>query len=196
MVRYYIKALLSVILIFSYGSVIAAPEKYMLDPHHSFVIWKIDHLGFSKFSGKWPAKGTLILDQKNPSKSKVDVTIPINDIVTGVPKLDEHLLAADFFDAKKYPDATFVSNKIVLTGKKTAKVTGTLTLHGVSKPVVLHVTFNKHAKSPIDNKMRVGFNATANIKRADFGIDSYLPAVGNQVELDIQAEASHETQAD
>lgn len=167
----------------------AAEETYTLDPTHSYVLWRISHFGFSHPAGKWNAEGTLILDEKKPTNSKVNVTINLDDLVTGVPKLDEHLKDKDFFDVGKYPKATFVSNKVNVTGKDKAKVTGILTLHGISKPVTLNVTLNKVAESPITHKKTAGFTATTTLKRSDFGIDKYLPGLGDDVKIDIEAEA-------
>jgi polyisoprenoid-binding protein YceI len=167
-----------------------ALDKYTLDNSHSYVDWKISHFGFSSPSGKWMADGTLELDQAKPQDSKVDVTINVANVITGIPKLDEHLKGEDFFDVAKYPTATFVSKKIVMTGKETAKVEGMLTLRGVTKPVTLDVKLNKAAVSPITNKMTAGFTATANIKRSEFGMTTYLPGLGDEVKLNIEVEAN------
>jgi polyisoprenoid-binding protein YceI len=166
-----------------------AEENYTLDPTHSYVEWHISHFGFSNPSGKWLVQGTLTLDEKNPQQSKINVTINIGDLVTGIPKLDEHLKTADFFDASKYPTATFVSQKVMKTGKDTAKVMGILTLHGVSKPLTLDVTLNKIAESPITHKKTAGFTASATIKRSEFGIDKYVPNISDEVKIHIEAEA-------
>lgn len=177
--------------IFSFGFIIPtyAAETYTLDPLHSYVLWHINHFGFSNPSGKWMANGTLVLDEAKPQDSKINVTIQVGDFITGIPKLDEHLKSKDFFDVAQFPTATFVSNKVVMTGKTTANVFGTLTLHGVSKPVELHVKLNKVGISPITNTKTVGFTATTTIKRSDFGISAYLPGLGDEVKLDIEAEA-------
>lgn len=176
------------LLFFSYLIPSQAAETYILDPMHTYVAWHVSHFGFSRPSGKWLAEGTLLLDEQKPQNSKVDVTIKVSDLITGIPKLDEHLKSKDFFDVEQFPTATFVSDKVDVTGKKTATVYGMLTLHGVSKPVVLHVILNKMDISPISNKKTVGFSATAEIKRSDFGMNAYLPGVGNEVKLDIEAE--------
>ncbi len=110
-------------------------------------------------------------------------------MITGIPKLDEHMRGEDFFDTAKYPTATFVSDKVTVTGADTAKVQGMLTLHGVTKPVTLNVKLNKAAMSPITNKMTAGFTATAVIKRSDFGMNTYLPNLGDEVKLSIEVEA-------
>lgn len=166
-----------------------AAETYTLDPTHSYVLWHINHLGFSTQTGKWMAEGTLELDQGKPANSKVNVTIQMANIVTGVPKLDEHLAGADFFDVKQYPTATFVSDKVTMNGKDKATIHGMLTMHGVSKPVVLNVLLNKMAVNPIDNKMTAGFSATTQIKRSDYGMKSLLPWLGDDVKIDIGVEA-------
>jgi polyisoprenoid-binding protein YceI len=167
-----------------------AAEKFTLDDQHSYVVWRIKHLGFSTQTGKWYVKGFVILDKEHPQNSKVEAHIDIANIVTGLPELDKHLKSKAFFDTEKYPTATFVSNKVDVTGKDSAKVTGTLNLHGVSKHVTLMVTLNKIGKSPINDKNTVGFSATTEIKRSDFGMNTLLPALGDDVSIDIGAEAN------
>lgn len=167
-----------------------AADTYTLDSSHSYVLWHINHFGFSNPSGKWYAKGTIDLDQAKPDNSRVKVKIDIASIDTGIPKLDEHLKSNEFFDVKQYPTATFESTKVQTTGKKTAKVFGTLTLHGVSKPVVLDVKLNNLGMSPISNKATVGFSATTKINRSDFGMKTYLPGLGDEVKIDIEVEAN------
>jgi polyisoprenoid-binding protein YceI len=164
------------------------PETYTLDPGHTYVLWHINHFGFSNPSGKWMANGTLILDQAHPDKSKVDVTIKMDTVDTGIAKLDEHLKSKAFFEVEKYPTATFVSDKITLNGKHAAKVHGMLTMHGVTKPVTLDVTLNKIGVNPITTKETAGFTAKAKIKRSDFDMTTLLPGLGDDVKLDIEAE--------
>jgi polyisoprenoid-binding protein YceI len=122
--------------------------------------------------------------------SQVKVTIHTNNMATGIPKLDEHLKSDSFFDVAKYPTATFVSDKIEVTGKNTGKIYGTLTLHGVSKPVVLDATMLKIGMHPMKNVKSVGFTATTTLKRSDFGMNAYLPNLGDEVQIDIGAEAN------
>ena len=164
-------------------------EKFSLDPQHSSVRWEISHFGFSSPSGKWLANGTLDLDEKNPANSRIDVTIDVADLITGIPELDKHLRGALFFDTEKYPIATFVSDKIKVTGKDTAQVQGNLTLRGITKPVTLDVKLNKYAKNPINDKQTAGFSATATLKRSDFGMKTLLPGLGDKVKLTIEVEA-------
>jgi polyisoprenoid-binding protein YceI len=167
-----------------------ASDVYMLDPAHTAVTWHINHFGFSNPSGKFMhVDGKLVLDQQHPETSSINVTIPIADLDTGVAKLDEHLKSKDFFEAAAYPTATFTSDKVEVTGKDTATVHGTLTLHGVSKPEVLTVKLNKIGENMF-KKQTAGFTATATIKRSDFGMTTYLPALGDDVQLDIESEAN------
>ena len=167
-------------------------ENYKIDAKHSYVLWQISHFGFSEQTGKWYAEGELQLDEKNPQNSKVNAIIRLEDMVTGISKLDEHLKKEDFFDIANYPNAKFISNKIIMTGKDSAKVEGMLTLHGVSKPVVLNVKLRKVGMSPITNKMTAGFTATAKLKRSDFGMKTYLPGLGDEVKILIEVEAYKE----
>lgn len=176
--------------LFAAGTVAAASETYTLDPSHSYVNWQISHFGFSSPTGKWYATGTLDLDKDKPQDSKVNVTINVADMVTGIPKLDEHLKSADFFDTAKYPKATFVSDHVQVTGKDTALVEGKLTVHGVTKPVTLKVKLNKAGVSQLNNKMTAGFTASTVIKRSDFGVSAYLPGLGDEVKLSIEVEAN------
>jgi polyisoprenoid-binding protein YceI len=166
-----------------------AGETYTLDPSHSYVLWRINHFGFSNPSGKWMANGTLNLDEKNPQNSTVNVTIQVADIITGIPKLDEHLKSKAFFDVQQYPTATFVSKKVTVKGKDMATVEGMLTLHGIAKPVTLEVKLNKLGTNPINEKAGAGFSATTQINRSDFGISTLSPGLGDEVKLDIEVEA-------
>lgn len=166
-----------------------AAERLILDKEHSYVLWHINHLGFSTQAGKWYVSGTVLLDKDNPKNSKVDATIDVAQIITGIPELDKHLKGKLFFDVEQYPVATFVSDKVEVTGEHTAKVHGLLTVHGVAKPVTLSVALNKVGKNPINDRMTVGFSATTKLKRSDFGIKTLLPDLGDDVSIEIGAEA-------
>ncbi|HAU1638202.1 TPA: YceI family protein [Legionella pneumophila] len=185
--RHFIFAILAV---FAFSTdIYAEPQTLTLDNQHTYVLWKVKHLGFSTQAGKWYANGQLVLDKDNPQQSKVNVTIKIDDIVTGIPELDKHLKGKLFFDTKQFPTATFVSDKVEVTGKHKAKVYGMLTLHGVTKPIILDVVFNKAGINLLNDRETVGFSATTSLKRSDYGIKALIPEVGNDVEIEIEAEA-------
>lgn len=167
----------------------AAAEKFTIDDKHSYVQWHINHLGFSTQSGKWFVTGNVVLDKEKPELSKVDISIDIATIITGIPELDKHLKEPLFFDVAKFPKATFVSDKVDVLTNNTAKVRGMLTLRGVSKPITLMVTLNKEGKNPLSDLLSVGFNATTKIKRSDFGMNALLPSLGDEVDININAEA-------
>jgi len=170
--------------------VFAAVENYTLDPSHTNIVWFANHFGFSNPSGKFATvEGKLALDEAKPANSKVNVTVSLASVLTGVPKLDDHLRSDAFFDVAKFPTATFASDKVDVVGK-TAKVHGNLTLHGVTKPVTLDVALNKIGDSPITKKKTAGFSATTVIKRSDFGINYALPGVADDVKLTIESEAT------
>lgn len=189
----------ALVIVISFASFFTIPayadETYTFDPNHSYVQFHINHFGFSNPSGKWLFNGTLNLNEKKPQDSKVNITIETGTVDTGIPALDEHLRGAVFLDVKQFPTATFVSDKVSVTGKDTAKVQGMLTLHGVTKPVTLEVKLNKSGINPISEKQSVGFTAKTEIKRSDFGINTLLPDLGDTVKIDIEAEAALATPA-
>lgn len=167
-----------------------AADTYKLDAGHTSVTFQYTHFGFSHPTGKFMnAVGSVTLDDATPANSSVEVSFDINGINTGVAALDTHLKSADFFDAAKFPTATFKSTKVVQTSATTADVTGDLTIHGVTKPVTLKVTLNKKDVHPMMKKVDAGFTATGTINRSDFGMGNYVPAVSDQVDLYIEAEA-------
>ena len=165
-----------------------AADTYQLDKGHTSVIFQWTHFGFSHPSGKFMnAEGSVTLDQADPAKSSVEVSFAIAGVKTGVEALDNEFQEAGWFDAAKYPNATFKSTKVVVTGKDTAKVTGDLTIHGVTKPITLDVKLNQVGIEM--NKKTVGFTATGTLNRSDFGIGNYVPAVSDKIDLYIEAEA-------
>ncbi|CCD05709.1 TPA: YceI family protein [Legionella pneumophila] len=185
--RHFIASILAVFALPSY--VYAEPQTLTLDNQHTYVLWKVKHLGFSTQAGKWYASGQLILDKDNPQQSKVNVTIKVDDIVTGIPELDKHLKGKLFFDTKQFPTATFASNRVEVMGKNKAKVYGMLTLHGVTKPIILNVILNKAGINLLNDRETAGFSATTSLKRSDYGIKALIPEVGDDVEIEIEAEA-------
>ena len=165
-----------------------AADTYKLEPTHTSVTFQWTHFGFSHPSGKFMnADGSVTLDQANPANSSVNVSFAIAGVATGVPALDKEFQEAAWFDAAKYPTATFKSTKVAVTGKTTADVTGDLTIHGITKPVTLHVALNQVGQEM--GKATAGFTATGAINRSDFGIGAYVPAVSDKIDLYIEAEA-------
>ena len=168
----------------------AAPLTYKIDANHTDVVASWSHFGFSNpiaHFGK--VDGNITYDPANVGASKVEVTIPLSGLNSHVGDFDDHLRSADFFDAGKFPNITFKSTSVKAAGKGKLKVTGDLTIKGVTKPVVLDVTINKTGVQPMANREAAGFSATATVKRTDFGLGLYAPNVSDQVKLSITTEA-------
>ena len=182
-------ALASALCLFA-AAAFATPETYKLDPNHTNVIAQWNHFGFSNPSANFgQADGTLVYDADDVAASSVEVTLPLSGLNSFVADLDEHLRSADFFDAAKFPAATFKSTKVEAAGEGKLKVTGDLTIKGVTRPVVLNVTLNKAAVQPMAKREAIGFDATATIKRSDFDLAKYVPNVSDEVKLRITTEA-------
>ena len=150
---------------------VASASTWTIDPDHSNVGFKVKHLMVSNVKGNFDKhSGTVDLNDKDITRSKVEVSIDTASINTNAAKRDEHLRSADFFDVAKYPTMTFVSKKVAKAGKGKLKVTGDLTLHGVTRQVVLDVEpLSKESKDPWGN-IRRGTTATTKIDRKDFGL--------------------------
>ena len=162
---------------------------YKLDPAHGKITWSVTHFGFSTYIGQFShVDGTLKVDPKAIGASALDVTVETASLGTLNAALDTHLKSKDFLDVAAFPTATFKATKVTQTGPKTADIAGELTLHGVTKPVVVHATFNQAGANPMDKKYELGFAGTAEIMRSEFGIKSYVPAISDKVTLTIEAE--------
>jgi polyisoprenoid-binding protein YceI len=171
------------------GTASAAALTYKIDPNHTDVVASWSHFGFSNpvaHFGK--VDGSITYDPAKPAASKVEVTIPLDGLDSHVADFDEHLKSADFFDAAKYPTITFKSTKVEAAGAKKLKVTGDLTVHGVTKPAVLDVTVNKIGEQPMAKRAAAGFDATTTLKRSDFGIAKYVPNVSDEIKIQITTE--------
>jgi polyisoprenoid-binding protein YceI len=162
------------------------PGTYSLEPTHTRVLFAVSHMGFTTWYGEFThVSGALTLNPKEVGASTLDITIPANTISTSNTKLDGELNSPTWLDTTKYPTITFKSTKIVRTGHDTAKVTGNLTFHGVTKPETLDVTFNAAGVNFLSKQYTVGFNATGTIRRSDFAESTYVPIIGDDVSLII-----------
>ena len=162
---------------------------YRLDPAHSKITWSVDHFGFSTYVGQFgKVDGTLSIDPNKATEARLDVTVDANSVGTLNPALDAHLKTADFLDTAKFPTAAFKATAIKLTGQRTADITGDLTLHGVTRPVTVAATFNQAGVNPVDKTYSLGFAGKAKIRRSDFGVSAYAPALGDEVTLELEAE--------
>jgi len=175
---------------------VMAEDSFTIDPLHTFPNFTIDHLGFSTMHGRFgKTSGTLMVDEAKHSGS-VDITIDASSVDTGYVKRDDHLRSPDFLNAAEFPEITFKSTKVTISGNPqgdaTATVDGKLTISGVTTPVILNVTRMHCGINPMDPKKqqyRCGFDAHTKIKRSDFGIKFALPAIGDEMNIDLEVEA-------
>lgn len=173
-----------------------ASGTYKLDPTHTDVLAQWSHFGFSHPTAHFGnAEGTLVYDATDVTKSTVEVKLPLTGLNSFTAKFDEHLKSADFFDAGKFPAATFKSTKVEAAGTNKLTVTGDLTIKDQTKPVTLDVTLNGGGEHPMAKVPAAGFDATTTIKRSDFGVGAYAPNVSDEVKIRITTEATGEKPA-
>ena len=185
------KRIISTIALICFSSYASAADLYKIDNNHAAVTWQASHFGFSAPSGKFTdINGTILIDNKNPRNSVVDISIKTASITTGLTKFDTHLKSRDFFNVEKFPTATFVSKSVSPTGMKTANIRGELTLLGITKMITLQTKLNKLANSPITQKKTAGFSASTTIKRSDFKMLFGLPGISDKIKIDIEVEAA------
>lgn len=169
---------------------LAAPVDYKIDPTHTATVFSWNHFGFSTPSANFSdIQGVIKVDNAKPANSSVNVSIPLSSVNTNVPALDKEFQEEAWFNAAKYPNITFKSTKVETKDKKHFKITGDLTVKGVTKPVVLDAVLNKQGEHPMAKVPAIGFNATTSFKRSDFGLGNYVPNVGDKITVNITTEA-------
>jgi polyisoprenoid-binding protein YceI len=166
-----------------------AADTFQIDPMHSETGFQIRHVvtkvrgRFAKFSG------TILYDQVNPAKSSVDVSIDAASITTDTEMRDKDLRSEKFFDVAKFPTLTFKSTGVKRVNPNQLEVTGTFTLHGVTRTITIPVTELGVAPGMAPNTTVAGFEGKLTIKRSDYGITTYVPVVGDEVEISLNVEA-------
>jgi len=166
---------------------------YKVDAAHTRVLWEAvtgSGIFLGLFNG---ASGEVVFNQSNPDKSSVSIVIEMDKLMTGVDRLDTHLKSDEFFDAEQFPEITFQSTKIEITGEKTAAIAGDLTFHGITKPVVLDAVFRNHFD--LGESERVAFGATTIIKRSDFGVTNMDDWIEDDVKIRIELETGRSKEA-
>lgn len=192
--------LLSFALIAAVGTASAAADPglkagtYTIDPTHTYGHFEVDHMGLSTVHGRVDVKNGTIRIDPGGSDSHVKVALDPASVDTGNEARDAHLRdMEDFFDVRKYPTMTFESTRVRFDEDDASEATvrGKLTLHGVTRPVTLDVDDIACRDNPLEKShYTCGFSAETTLKRSDFGMTAYLPLVGDQIELTIDAEAS------
>jgi polyisoprenoid-binding protein YceI len=170
----------------------AAPVTYNLDPAHTFPSFEADHFGgLSTWRGKFDATSGKVVYDKDAKSGSIDVTVDMTSVDFGMPKLNEHAKSPEIFDATKYPTATYTGKFSKFNGTTPTEAQGTLTMHGITKPVTLVIDSFMCKINPMSKKEVCGANATATFNRSDFGVN-YGDKYGfkQEVKLQIQVEGS------
>ena len=169
-----------------------AAETFAIDLAHSNIVFLIDHLGYSRMIGQFQDfEGSFVFDEADVTKSTLSVTVQTASVDTDHEARDNHLRSPDFFNAAEFPEMTFKSTAIERTGDNTGKITGDLTLLGTTKPVTLEVTFRKKAPHPVpqyNGVLVAGFSARTSIQRSEWGMKTFVPSLGDEIEIWIEIE--------
>ncbi|MDG6094350.1 YceI family protein [Acetobacter sp. AN02] len=175
------------------GTAMAAPVPvdvqagtYKAEPGHTQVVFSVLHMGFTNYTGLFSqASGSLVFSPSAPASAKLSVTIPVSSVQTTSDRLTGELKDKDWLDAAKYPEAKFVSTHVVPGAAGDAVIEGNLTLHGVTKPATLKAHFIGAGTNPMNKAYTIGFEGSMTIRRSEFGVKTYVPLIGDEVELKI-----------
>lgn len=169
---------------------LAEPVAYAFDKSHANLSFSYNHLGYSTTDGRFGNwTGDLVIDLDAPENSKIAMKVDVATLDTFWEERDNHLKSADFFGVETHPEASFTSTEVRKTGDTTLEVSGDLTIKGVTKPVTFDVTVNTVGEHPMAKVPAVGLDATAVVKRSDYGMTMFLPYVGDEVTISFSAEA-------
>jgi polyisoprenoid-binding protein YceI len=169
------------------GFVANAADNFKIDPVHSSVLFSIKHLGVTDFYAVFKdVSGTVSFDKADPSKSTVELAVPVESVDSRNPKRDQHLKSPDFFNAKQFPTLSFKSKKVEGAGD-VYKVTGDFTLHGVTKPITVEFKKGQEGKG-MEGEIRGGGETRFQIKRSDYGMNFMQGALGDEVNIILSLE--------
>jgi polyisoprenoid-binding protein YceI len=172
-----------------------APGTYVLDRRHASLILRVSHQNFSLYTLRFTGlEARFAYDPANPQQTSLAVRVDPNSIDTATggdtfgKMFDAQLLGADWLDAKQFPQITFKSTSLDPGDGRTGTITGDLTLHGVTRPLTLKVTFNGTGKAIPGGEIKAGFSATGTVKRSEFGVSRFFPVLGDELQLNIEVE--------
>lgn len=168
---------------------VAESGTYTPDDGHAYIVFSYNHLGFSNPMVRWGDwDANLNWDADNPENSTLDVTIDATSVDTGVDEFNGHLNSADFFNTAEYPQISFTSTSLEVTGPDSGILTGDLTIKDMTMPVTMDVTINKAGFEDRGNVYKLGFSGRTTVLRSDFGLDAYVPDVSDEVDIIVEAE--------
>jgi polyisoprenoid-binding protein YceI len=172
------------------GPLCAEPARYSLDPSHSQVLFSYDHLGYSTTWGMFSGfEGEISFDPDNPATSSVSVSMPVMSMMTGWQERFDTFMSDAFFGATETDMITFESTDIEVTGDNRARITGDLSMNGVTRSVDLVARLNQTSVHPMENRPWLGFDATATLLRSDFDLGQFAPFIGDEIKVQISVEA-------
>jgi len=183
------KLIVAVALAASFTVSAHAADNYTIDPNHTFPVFEVSHLGYSVQHGRFDkTSGTIMLDMA-AKKGSVDLKIETTSLDMGFPLWNEHLSADGFFNTAKFPTMTFKSNKLIFKDDKVVAAEGDFTMLGVTKPLTVKVNGFKCGENPMNKKAMCGANISGMIKRSEFGMTKYVPAISDEIEIHVPVEA-------
>jgi polyisoprenoid-binding protein YceI len=172
-----------------FGSTAHAADTYTIDGNHTFPVFEVNHLGFSVQHGRFNKTSGMITLDMAAKKGSVDLTIETASLDMGFPTWDEHMAAEGFFNTAKFPTMTFKSSKLVFQDGKVVGAEGDFTLLGVTKPISVTVNGFVCGDHPMMKKPMCGANISGTIKRSDFGMIKYVPAISDEIKIHVPVEA-------
>lgn len=165
------------------------PGSYRLDPAHASLTFSVDHMGLSRFTGRFDRlQASLEFDEAQPEAARLDVLVDMASLSIGDEDFGDTLLGPDWFDARAHPEARFTATAVNVTGENSGTVSGDLTLAGVTAPVTLQAVFNGGAQVPLTGAYTLGFDATGEIDRSAFGLGRFSGFVGDTVSIAFSGE--------
>lgn len=165
------------------------PHNYTIDPTHTWPVFEVNHMGFSTQRGRFNKSGGKITLDITAKKGSVELLIETASLDMGFDKWDEHMKSEDFFNVKSFPDMRFVSDRLVFDGDRVVAAQGRLTLLGVTRPLTLTVSNFRCAVNPMNEKPTCGADIAATLKRSEFGMSKFIPAVSDEVRISVPVEA-------
>lgn len=189
------RALLFGLFVLGTAAPASAADNYFLDKDHTEFRFYYSHGGVSEQSGEFTSfEGDVVIDEEEPANSSLSVNIDAKSVVAGVRHLDGQLQNSYYFSVKDHPKITFESTEVRKVGSRAAVVQGSLTIRGITKPVILDVELHHKGEHPLGSSLPfykgqwIGIHATALVLRSDFGMDSYIPVVSDRIRIVINAE--------
>lgn len=162
---------------------------YVLDPVHGSVHFRVDHMGYSTYVARFNhIDAQFDFDNRRPELSALIISIRADSVDSGNKKMDELIAGRDFLNARRYPDILFRADGVTILDERTGIINGTLTFHGVTRPLSLQLTFRGGARNFLTGKYTLGFSASASLRRSDYNMGAYIPLVSDEVTIQIEAE--------